>query len=53
MSDSQTTMPDEPTRELLEAGWGYHYRLDTTLGRQKAAQDYADLLAAVKELNHD
>jgi len=37
-------IPIEPTCVLVEAGYAHHYRLDTTLGRQKACADYAQIV---------
>jgi hypothetical protein len=41
-------MPIEPTDELLYAGYGYHYRLETTLGKRAAKKDYAELIKAAR-----
>ncbi len=39
-------VPVEPTPDMICAGYGGHYRLETTLGRTKALADYQNLLSA-------
>lgn len=37
----------DATEAALQAGWGHHYRLETGLGRAKAARDYHAVVAAL------
>lgn len=42
-------VPEYPTDEMLEAGYGNHYRLETQLGSQKAHIDYVHMIAAAPQ----
>jgi hypothetical protein len=47
--DGKVLVPVEPTEAMLAEGFSHYRRLETTLGRQGALDDYAAMLAASQE----
>ena len=46
--DGKALVPVEPTDIILEAGYSYHYRLETTLGHELAVECYKAMIEAAK-----
>lgn len=47
--EGKVLVPMEPTESMLVEGFSHYRRLETTLGRQGALDDYAAMLAASQE----
>ena len=50
---TEAILPRKPTDDLLKAGWGFDYRLETTLGRYKAENRYRDLIKCNDKTKED